>query len=233
MKWPPGRMFSVAPGIRSASRCGQLGLTSWSSVPVQTSTGTTRSSGSLRRTPHHTEALTRQPRNVLRHSGIHPIYHRKFVVHARIRKRQRARDDRHSCHSMPQRVTDSCGVLAAHRPAHDGEPVDVELVEQFPDIARPVQDRAIGQRIGQPDAWPIGRDEPYSSLTRCRCGRFDVQATRQAAVRVDHRESNRVPVLRVPDSPSVPQPGDVIARGWLHPTIISRARGARPRISNR
>jgi hypothetical protein len=156
MKWPPDRMFSDAPGIRSASRCGQLGLTSWSSVPVQTSTGTTRSSGSLRRTPHHTEALTRQPRNVLRHSGIHPIHHRKFVVHARIRKRQRARDDRHSCYSMPQRVTDCCGVLAAHRPAHDGEPVDVELVEQFPDIARPVQDRAIGQRIGQPDAGRSG-----------------------------------------------------------------------------
>jgi hypothetical protein len=38
-------------------------------------------------------------------------------------------------------------VLSAHRPAHHGEPVDVDHVEQFGHIARPVKDGAAGLGI--------------------------------------------------------------------------------------
>jgi len=55
-----------------------------------------------------------------------------------------------------QRVTYRRRVLSAHRPAHHGEPVDVDVVEQISDIARPVKDGAAGLGIRQPDTRPVG-----------------------------------------------------------------------------
>ena len=84
-------------------------------------------------------------------------------------------------------------ILPAHRPAHHGEPVDVDLVEQFGDVTRPVEDGAPRLGIRQSDAGPVGGDQPDTGFGRDVVRGGDVEAAGQTTVRVDDRKAVAAP----------------------------------------
>ena len=90
---------------------------------------------------------------------------------------------------MPQRVTERGRVLPAHRPAHRGDAVDIEPIKQLGDIACPIQHGAARLRIGQPDAGPVGGDQPDSALACDGTRGCDVEAAGQTAMGIDDRKA--------------------------------------------
>lgn len=73
----------------------------------------------------------------------------------------------------------------------------------------------------------------YTNLIGDRRGGRDIEAARQAAVRVDNREAVGIAVLRITDRPPVPQLDDAIDRG-LHLTdhVLPSSRPAANRRSD-
>jgi len=72
-------------------------------------------------------------------------------------------------------VTDRRRVLAAHRPTHHSEPVDIDLVQQFSDVVCPINDSSAGLRIRQTDTRPVGRDQPDADVGCDAVCRGDVE----------------------------------------------------------
>ena len=126
-----------------------------------------------------------EPGRRLGEPGVYPVERRQLREHAGFGQRQCPGDDRETPDAGRHRDGRRGGVLAAHRPAHDGKPLHPKVIHQLADVGGPVQDRASGTGVRSSDARAVGGDHPDTRRAGRPVGRSDVESASQTTVGVD------------------------------------------------
>ena len=143
---------------------------------------------------HHCEArvhgahrIRRPPRELQEGCGSH-AFDAAFVYSANRTHKRRGGD------AIRQLCSAGGRVGAAHREADDPEPSYLEVIGEFSDVIRPVDDPA-GAVMGRPaDPRAVGRNEPHAETLERRIFPPTVEPTRGRTMKLE----DRLPVFRTP-----------------------------------
>jgi len=162
--------------------------------------------GPARREMHCPKAHPVEPGRRLGEPGVHPVERRQLCEHAGFGQRQGPGDDRETPDAGRHRGGRRGGVLAAHRPAHDGKGFYLKVIHQLADVGGPVQDRASGTGVRSSDARAVGGDHPDTRRAGRPVGRSDVESAGQTTVGVDDDGTIGCAVVGVGHHAPVAQP---------------------------